>query len=89
MVQLSEDQKKKITEALTSRGAVLPCPRCGNNTFGLVDGYFIQPIQHDLGTLQIGGPSVPAVVVACQRCGFLARHALGTLGLLPPQGAQK
>jgi hypothetical protein len=26
------------------------------------------------------------VTVVCTRCGFISQHALGALGLLPPQG---
>jgi hypothetical protein len=33
--------------------------------------------------LVLGGPSVPTAVLACNRCGWVAQHALGVLGLLP------
>lgn len=56
MSELSEDQKKKIIEALEKAKALLPCPRCGNQNFSLVGGYFNQPIQTELGGLVIGGP---------------------------------
>ena len=85
MAELSQDQKDRIIKALTERGARLPCPRCGNQNFTLVDGYFNQPIQTELGGLVIGGPSIPSVVVVCTRCGFLSQHALGVLGLLPKE----
>lgn len=83
------DQKQKIVEALEKASARLPCPRCGNTSFTLLDGFFNQPVQTDLGGLVLGGPSVPSVVVVCNRCGFLAQHALGSLGLLPKQEAAK
>jgi len=37
----------------------------------------------------IGGPSVPSVVTACNRCGYLSQHTLGTLGLLPKEEIKK
>jgi ribosomal protein S27AE len=87
--QLSDERKKEIIKALEERGAKLPCPRCGNPQFILLDGYFNQTIQTDLKGLVLGGPSVPTVVIACNRCGFLSQHALGTLGLLPKEEIKK
>jgi predicted nucleic-acid-binding Zn-ribbon protein len=89
MEGLSNEQKEKIIQVLNERGAKLPCPRCGNNNFTLIDGYFNQTIQTELKGMIIGGPSVPSVVVACTRCGYLSQHALGALGLLPKEEAPK
>ena len=83
MPELGPDQKKRIVEALERVGARLPCPRCDAATFTLLDGYFNQPVQTQLGGLVLGGPSVPSVVVVCNKCGYLSQHALGVLGLLP------
>ncbi len=80
---MTEEQKKQIVAALEERGAKLPCPRCGNPSFTLLDGYFNQTIQTDPKGMVIGGTSVPSVVIACTRCGYLSQHALGGLGLLP------
>ena len=82
MEQMSADRKKEIVEKLGAVGAILPCPRCGNHGFSLLDGYFNQPVQSLLGGIVIGGPSVPSAVVVCNRCGYMAQHALGALGLL-------
>ena len=89
MEKLSEEKKQKIIMALENRGATRPCPRCGNNSFTLLDGYFNQTIQTELKGLVIGGPSVPSVVVACNRCGLLNQHALGVLGLLEGEEEQE
>jgi ribosomal protein S27AE len=83
--ELSPEQKRKVVEALEKVGARLPCPRCGNNNFTLLDGYFNQPVQTELAGLVLGGPSVPSAVVVCTRCGYLSQHALGALGLLPKE----
>lgn len=85
MEKFSEEYKKKIVQALTSKGATQPCPRCRNQSFTLVDGYFNQPIQTELGGLIIGGPSIPSIVVVCTQCGYMSQHALGVLGLLPQE----
>ena len=90
MAELTQEQQKKIVDALEQRGAKLPCPRCGNGNFALVGGYFNQNLQTELtGGLILGGPSVPSAVVACTRCGFLSQHALGALGLLPAPSPPK
>ncbi len=82
MSGLPEEQKQKIVEALRERGAFRSCPRCGNNGFTLLDGYSNQQVQADIGVTVLGGPSIPTIVVVCNRCGWLAQHALGFLGLL-------
>lgn len=80
---LSESDKKKIVEALQAKGANRACPRCGNGFFSLIDGYFSTTVQASPIGLQIGGVTVPSVVVVCNQCGWLAQHALGSLGMLP------
>ena len=83
-MDMNEDQKKKVIQALQEKGSVLPCPRCGNQNFTLIDGYFNQPLQKQLSNnLVIGGPSIPSVGVVCNKCGFIAHHAVGVLGLMP------
>jgi hypothetical protein len=88
MQQITDERKKEIIKALEDRGAKLPCPRCSNPSFTLLDGYFNQTIQTNLRGIVLGGPSVPTVVVACTRCGYLSQHALGALGLLPKEEAK-
>ncbi len=83
MEMLTEAQKKKIVKALEDRGATQPCPRCSNNDFTLLDGYFNQTIQTELKGMVLGGQSIPSVVIVCTRCGYLSQHAIGVLGLLP------
>jgi len=80
-MSFTPEQRKEISEALTARSAVLPCPRCTNTQFGLIDGFFNQVLQPQLGGIMLGGPSVPSVVVYCTRCGFLAQHSVGMLNL--------
>jgi predicted nucleic-acid-binding Zn-ribbon protein len=82
MANTTKEQKDKIIKVLTERGAMLPCPRCGHRDFTLLDGYFNQVIQEVPEGIVLGGRTIPSVVVACNRCGYLSQHALGMLGLL-------
>ena len=80
---LPEERKQEIIKALSDRNAIGPCPRCENKAFTLLDGYFSQSLQSNPTGMVLGGPTVPSIVMACNRCGFLSHHALGALGLLP------
>jgi hypothetical protein len=81
----NQEQKDKIIKVLADRGVSLPCPRCGNDVFTLLDGYFNQVIQETPKGIVLGGRTIPSVAIACNRCGYLAQHALGVLGLLPKE----
>jgi hypothetical protein len=86
MSETWEEMKTKVVGALNERGAdKLPCPRCGNSGFALVDGFFSHPLQKETAGLVLGGPVVPAVATVCMKCGFISEHALGVLGLLPKE----
>lgn len=76
--------KKEITKRLIERGATFPCHRCGHKEFTVLDGYSHKTLQDDItGSLLIGGPTIPTILVACNNCGCVTAHALGGLGLLP------
>jgi len=78
--------KKEIVEKLNGKKAALPCQRCGEGSFSVLDGYSKISIQNDfkdLNSTVLGGASVPVVLVACNNCGAITQHALGALGLLP------
>lgn len=83
---MDPEQKQKIIKALNDRGANRPCPRCGNHNFTLIDGYFNSPLQPKLdNSFVFGGPSIPSIGVICVKCGYIAHHAIGVLGLMPEQ----
>lgn len=86
---MDQEKKTEIIRILNERGVILPCPRCGNPSFTLIEGYFNEMIQPNTNTLNIGGPSIPSIITACTRCGYLSQHALGALGLLPNNNEKK
>jgi ribosomal protein L37E len=79
---MDETRKQKIIKVLEEKGAILPCTRCGHNSFQLVDSYASIQMQDSMRNIVIGGKQIPVVVVGCNRCGNLSFHALGVLGLL-------
>ena len=82
MQELSKELKDKIIKALADRRANLPCPRCGNKSFIILDGFFNPTLQIELNGPVSEGVSVPAVVIICKQCGYISLHSLGVLGLL-------
>jgi thymidine kinase len=89
MEKLSAEQLQKIVDKLSELKAVRPCPRCGNPTFTIMDGFLSHPVQQSLKNMTIGGPSIPSIVAICNKCGYMSQHALGTLGFLTPEGELK
>lgn len=79
---MSPEVRKQVIDALTKAGVNLPCPRCGNKQFNLVEGFFVQIIQQGIKNIVLGGQSIPSIVTACSQCGFLSQHALGALNLM-------
>lgn len=87
MVQLEPRDtmdKQRVDEyarALVKKGVSAPCPRCSFNEFAIV-GESMLPIQEKPDVMTLGGPSVPVVMVACKKCGFLSLHAVRPLGMM-------
>ena len=82
---LTAEHKKKIVEALNERGAKLPCARCGNNDFTLLDRLTAISLG-DGRSVTLGGQVIPAALVACTKCGAIYQHAVGVLGLFQDFG---
>ena len=78
---MDDSRKKELIAALQAKGVRLPCPRCGQINFELI-GESIIPINDNPSVVQLGGPAVPVVMVACSNCGFVTMHAQGSLGVM-------
>ena len=80
-----------LANAIQAKGANRPCARCGHTHFSIVDETLLS-LQPLTGNFVIGGGGVPAVMVACNKCGHLWHHALAPLGMVPsglkPEGAR-
>lgn len=79
---MDNERKTKIAKALRDKGVKLPCPRCASINFEVV-GQTILPLNDNPNNIILGGPGVPAALIACSNCGFVTFHALGALNLMP------
>jgi uncharacterized Zn finger protein len=82
---MDQSRRNELIRALTAKGVNRPCPRCGNAKFSVVGETNI-PLQDDPNVFSIGGPSIPAIIVACDSCGYITQHA--TMVLEPAKGAK-
>jgi hypothetical protein len=87
-LSLTPDQIQAIIRALEARGALLPCPRCGNKSFTVINGYFNHTVRPQTSSVVLEGLSLPTAGVVCNKCGFLSQHALGALGLMTQPSAE-
>ena len=76
---ISTDDKNRVINALKSRGAG-SCPRC-NDSQWTVSEYSRIEVQETAARDSASGTTIPAVMIVCQHCGFIAQHALQPLGL--------
>jgi len=78
--------KDEIIQVLLKKGAVHPCHRCGVSSFSVIDGFSKLIVEKDLEEIQnlnLGGPTIPVIMIACNNCGAITMHGMGALGLLP------
>lgn len=79
-------EMNEVIEALEHKGAVNPCHRCGNRSFSVLDGFSKLPaLLPDFSMMEgmvVGGPLIPVIYIACNNCGAVTPHAIGSLGLL-------
>lgn len=87
--KLPKETKNRIQRRLEEKGAMLPCPRCGNQQFMLADGLLAPSLQTSINDIVLGGRSIPSVVVICTQCGYISLHAVGVLGLMNDLKAEK
>lgn len=77
---MDQTRLNKIVQVLTAKGVNRPCPRCNHPKFSVAGETNIM-IQEQPGSLVIGGPTIPAVIVVCENCGYITQHASIPLGL--------
>ena len=77
---LTDKQKKTIHKNLEQKSRGI-CPICGQNAWSIQDEIVSTTTASIGGGMAVGGPFVPMVQVICNNCGFVAHHAIATLGI--------
>ncbi|OIR59872.1 hypothetical protein BLL41_18730 [Bacillus sp. FMQ74] len=70
----TEELDQKIKQAITSK-VKGPCDKCGNFGFELLDGTVRLDLQNKPNVIEVGGPSVPTIALACNNCGKIDLYA--------------
>jgi hypothetical protein len=76
---ISADDKHRIIAALKARGAG-SCPRCRDSQW-TVSEYSRIEVQATMDRNTAEGTTIPAIMIVCEHCGFIAQHALQPLGI--------
>lgn len=67
----------RVENALGEKGVELPCPRCGNREFSILDGVVLlrpREVVYGVAYYPSEGDPIPLVVVFCKRCGYKFEH---------------
>ena len=89
VTQFTKKREKEILAVLEKVGVLNVCPICRLGRFQLHPGYFVNIVQQDIKTVELGGEAIPTVVLTCRNCGFVSQHSLGELGLLPESKSEE
>jgi hypothetical protein len=79
---LDPAQLARIRARLIEKKVTGPCPRCAHPEFVVLDRVANPSLYDDLEDPTFSSITIPSIVTACSRCGFLSLHAIGTLGFL-------
>jgi phage terminase large subunit GpA-like protein len=77
---ISSTDKQRVVSALKSRGAGA-CPRCDDSQWTVSEFSRIDVQETSGRNGHTTNTTIPAVMIVCQHCGFIAQHALQPLGL--------
>jgi len=83
VLKITPEKRREIISLLEQKQVNLPCSRCGNTNFSILDGYFVHTLVFSESNLENDLPVVPTIVVMCNNCGNLNQHSIKKLGLLP------
>jgi len=78
---LSQANLQKLQSHMQTIGLRPACQVCGTNNW--TTGEIVAPpVILPGGSMAIGGPTVPMVLLICQRCGYVMHFAAQTVGLV-------
>lgn len=78
---LTAEQRTKAAEAL-DRLSTEPCASCRNEEFSVIE--LVEAVPYGM-TMVVGScPTIPVLLVQCNRCGLLLHFSATALGLVEP-----
>ena len=80
---MSKYEPQKFIDALNQKAPNkrLTCPYCGGTQFTTPEEYASILISKEMSNINIG-PTIPAGIIVCSKCGHMDFFALGALNLL-------
>lgn len=82
---MDRNRQEQVIIALKEKGATQPCPRCRNLEFEVIGEGMLEIGQQTskwvVGDNRLKLPAVPVILISCTKCGYIAQHAAGLLGL--------
>ena len=82
--------RDEIAEKLKEKGALLPCSRCGKQTFIILDEQSNMVLDKKIDeNIKIEDSIIPVTTLLCTNCGAITIHALGALGLSNNKNSKK
>gem|GEM_PF-1593362 len=80
-LEFDHSTRELVKAILLEKGAMRACPRCKGKDFQIIEGFTLNFIHRDLPARHLTHIGIPAVIVVCTRCGYLAQHDLDVIGL--------
>jgi len=81
---MDEELRQRATAALQGK-LTRPCPYCGGEAWMMGEIVDLLPSRQD-GSIIIGGPKIPVLLVVCRTCMGIAHFSAVGLGLDKPSG---
>ena len=78
---MDKARQEQIIIALKEKGATQPCPRCRNPEFEAVGETWIPLVLDQVNIFGNRSAQLPVILISCKRCGYIAPHSKGVLGL--------
>ncbi len=88
-MQLTSNDKEKITEWLKEKCGAMRCFCCGSNVFQLLDIATL-PIGIDIHTTRfLYATGIPQILIACSNCGNMVAFNAAIMGFKPGEPKSK
>jgi len=74
---MDQQEKQRIADALTAKGAILPCPRCGHVQFS-IERYSAVILTDDRNAQGLL-PDANSILTVCTNCKYVALHLMNVM----------